>query len=198
MADWTENRSAVVVVSGPTGTGKTTLVKKILAGDPELGWSVSATTRPPREGEVDGQDYWFLSREEFDRRIAADEMAEWAESFGNLYGTPAGPLHEALNAGGVYVLDIDVQGARQIRRKVPEAVLIFIRPPDIDTLAERLRRRRSETDEEFEIRLEGARTELDCATEYDHVIVNDDLETAAKELRDLIREIKERRGDERR
>ena len=125
-------------------------------------------------------------------------MAERAESFGNLYGTPAGPLRDALNAGGVYILEIDVQGARQIRRKFPEAVLIYIRTSDIDSLVERLRKRRSETEEQFEIRLERARTELDCAGEYDHVIINDDLETAARELRDLIRQIKERRGGERR
>ncbi len=197
MTDRTESRGTIVVISGPSGAGKTTLVKRILTGDPELGWSVSVTTRPPRRGEVDGRDYWFLSREEFERRIAADDLAEWTESFGDLYGTPAAPLRDALDAGRVYILDIDVQGARQIKRKFPEAVLIFIRSPDIDTLVERLRKRRSETDEQFKIRLERARTELDCADEYDHVMVNDDLETAVTELRDLIRQIKEKRGGER-
>ena len=197
MTDRTESRGTIVVISGPSGAGKTTLVKRILTGDPELGWSVSVTTRPPRRGEVDGRDYWFLSREEFERRITADDLAEWTESFGDLYGTPAAPLRDALDAGRVYILDIDVQGARQIKRKFPEAVLIFIRSPDIDTLVERLRKRRSETDEQFKIRLERARTELDCADEYDHVMVNDDLETAVTELRDLIRQIKEKRGGER-
>ncbi|HUW57143.1 MAG TPA: guanylate kinase [Planctomycetota bacterium] len=196
MTDRTQRRGAIVVISGPSGAGKTTLVKRILGDDPELVWSVSATTRAPREDELDGRDYHFLSREAFEHIIASDDLAEWAESFDNLYGTPAGPLREGLEAGRVLILDIDVQGARQIRRKFPDAVLVFVRPPNTDALVERLRRRRSETPDQFQTRLERARSELDCADEYDHVIVNDDLEKAVRTLGGLVQEIKERRGGE--
>jgi guanylate kinase len=173
------------------------MVNRILKEDPELAYSVSATTRKPRQGEVDGRDYRFLSREEFKRRIAAGEFAEYAESFGNLYGTPAGPLREALESGHVILLDIDVQGARQIRRKFPESVLIFIQPPDLETLAERLRKRHSETDREFDARLRRVQAELDCAAEYDHVVVNDALDAAVNELHNLIELTKEKRRGER-
>jgi len=190
-------QGAIIVISGPSGSGKTTMVNRILEEDPELAYSVSATTRKPRQGEVDGRDYRFLTREEFQRRIDAGEFAEHAESFGNLYGTPAGPLREALESDRVILLDIDVQGARQIRRKFPESVLIFIRPPDIRTLMERLRKRHSETEEQFQARVKRAQAELDCADEYDCVVVNDRLERALSELRNLIGRTKERRGGER-
>jgi len=159
---------------------------------------VSATTRAPRAGERDGRDYRFLTRDEFEARIRDGAFAEHAESYGNLYGTPAAPLLEALEAGRIVVLDVDVQGARQVVRKFPDAVLVFIRAPDIDTLVERLRRRSTESKEQFQARLERARAELDCADEYDHVIVNDDLEVALGELRDVVRKTKEKpRGENR-
>lgn len=191
MAQPGQSRGAIIVFSGPSGSGKTTMLRRILDEDPDLVWSVSVTTRAPRPGEADGRDYWFLTREEFERRIEADGFAEWAESFGHLYGTPAAPLADALEKGRVLVLDIDVQGARQIREKFPDAVLVFIRPPDIDVLIQRLEKRHSETDGEFRVRVERARTELNCEGEYDEVIVNDDLDTAVQELRDLIGQIKE-------
>lgn len=190
-------RGAIIVISGPSGTGKTTLVKRVLSEDPSLVYSVSATTRAPRPGEVDGRDYRFLSRPEFERRIGAGEFAEWAESFGNLYGTPARPMREALERGDVFVLDIDVQGARQIRRSFPGAVFVIIQPPSLDALAARLGGRKTETKEQFEARLARAREELACAGEYDHAIVNDRLDDALQELRNLIRRIKEERGGER-
>jgi len=186
----------IVVISGPSGSGKTTLVQRILSDDPELVWSVSATTRAPRAGETDGRDYRFLTRETFEAHVNAGKFAEYAESYGNLYGTPAGPLREALEAGRVMILDIDVQGARQVIAKFPEAVLVFIRPPDMDTLVQRLRKRSTETEEQFAARVARARTELDSADEYHHVIVNDDLEVATGELRALIRKIKEKQGGE--
>ena len=192
MADAGHKCGAIVVIGGPSGSGKTTIVRRVLEADPDLVWSVSATTRAPRKGEIEGRDYRFLTREEFKRRSAAGEFAEWAESFGNLYGTPAAPLAEALRKGRVLVLDIDVQGARQIRAKFPEVLLVFVRPPDLDTLVERLRKRRSETEEQFRARLERARAEAGCEDEYDAVVVNDDLDTAVNELRGLINGIKER------
>ena len=193
-----DQRGAIVVISGPSGSGKTTLLGRLLVETPELVWSVSATTRAPRAGERDGRDYRFLTRDEFEARIRDGAFAEHAESYGNLYGTPAAPLLEALEAGRIVVLDVDVQGARQVVRKFPDAVLVFIRAPDIDTLVERLRRRSTESKEQFQARLERARAELDCADEYDHVIVNDDLEVALGELRDVVRKTKEKpRGENR-
>ena len=193
-----DQRGAIVVISGPSGSGKTTLLRRLLEETPELVWSVSATTRAPRAGERDGRDYRFLTRDEFEARIRDGAFAEHAESYGNLYGTPAAPLLDALEAGRIVVLDVDVQGARQVVRKFPDAVLVFIRAPDIDTLVERLRRRSTESKEQFQARLERARAELDCADEYDHVIVNDDLEVALGELRDVVRKTKEKpRGENR-
>ena len=191
-----ESRGAIVIISGPSGSGKTTLVKRLLQSDPDLVWSVSATTRLPREGEVDGSDYRFLTRPEFERRIAEGAFAEYAESYGNLYGTPAAPLAEALDGGRVMILDIDVQGARQIRMRFPEAVLVFVKVPDLNTLGERLRKRRSENEEQFKARIERARAEMDCAGEYDRVISNVDLGAATTELRDFVRQVKEARGAE--
>jgi guanylate kinase len=191
-----KHRGAIIVISGPSGSGKTTLVQRALAADPELVRSVSATTRSPRPGEVNGRNYWFLAREEFERRIAAGGFAEWAESFGNLYGTPAGPMRDALAAGRVLLLEIDVQGARQIRKAFPGAVFIFIKTPTFEVLAERLRARQTETPEQFEIRLARARQELAAADEYDHVVVNDRLDDAAGMLIDLIRQVKEERRAE--
>jgi guanylate kinase len=186
-----KNRGAIIVISGPSGSGKTTLVKRVLADDPSLVYSVSATTRAPRPGEVDGRDYWFLTREEFRRRIEAGEFAEWAETFGNYYGTPAGPMREAVDEGRVFVLEIDVAGARQIRAKFPRAVFVFIRTPDFEVLAERLRGRRTETPEQFNTRLARAQEELAAAGEYQHAIVNNRLDDAIGELKDLIRRVKE-------
>ena len=197
MACGGKETGVVIVISGPSGSGKTTMVKRVLEEDPGLVWSVSATTRKPRQGEIDGGDYWFLTREEFERRVASGAFAEYAESFGNLYGTPAGPVREALESGRTILLDIDVQGARQIRKKFPEAVLIFIRPPDIRTLKDRLRKRRSETGKQFDERVRRAQAELDCAGEYDHVVVNDVLNVAVNELRNLIQLTKEKRRGER-
>ncbi len=191
-----KRRGAIIVISGPSGSGKTTLVRRVLDDDPTLVYSVSATTRAARAGETDGRDYRFLAREEFERRIAAGEFAEWAESFGNLYGTPARPMREALERGDVFLLDIDVQGARQIRAKFPQARFVFIRPPGFEALAARLRGRRTETPEQFAARLKRAADEMAAAGEYDHVIVNDRLDDAIRELKDLIRRVKEEQGGE--
>lgn len=188
-----KTRGAIIVISGPSGSGKTTIVRRVLAEDPALVYSVSATTRPPRPGEVNGRDYWFLARGEFERRIAADDFAEHAEVFGNLYGTPAEPMRDAVAEGRVFLLDVDVQGARQIRAKFPDAVFVIIKPPSEAALAERLRGRRTETPKEFARRLEAARRELECAGEYDHAIVNNRLDDAVRELKEVIRQAKEER-----
>ncbi len=163
--------------------GKGTLIKELLERCPGLQLAVSATTREPREGEVNGRDYHFLSREDFDRRVAAGEFVEHAEYAGNRYGTLWSEL--ARPARGV-VLEIDVQGARQVRDTLLEAKLIFIEPPCLEDLARRLERRGADSPDQIERRLAAAREELAARDEFDHRIVNDDLERASRELTDLV------------
>jgi guanylate kinase len=163
--------------------GKGTLIKEPLKRCPGLQLAVSATTREPREGEVNGSEYHFLSREDFDRRVAAGEFVEHAEYAGNRYGTLWSEL--ARPARGV-VLEIDVQGARQARDTLPEAKLIFIEPPSLEDLVRRLERRGADSPDQIERRLAAAREELAARDEFDHRIVNDDLERASRELTDLV------------
>jgi guanylate kinase len=171
------DRGALFVVSGPSGVGKSTLIKRVLARLPGLGFSVSATTRAPRPGEIDGKDYHFLSRPEFDLRVGAGAFLEHATVYDQSYGTLSAPVLAAIEAGRSIVLDIDVQGARQIVSKLPEAVTIFVLPPDIGTLAGRLRARG--TDETtLERRMSQVDLQLRGAPEFEYVVVNDHLETA--------------------
>ena len=175
----------VVVISGPSGCGKSTICRR-LAQAPDVVLSVSATTRPPRTGEVDGREYRFLSREAFEERIAAGAFIEHAEVFGQYYGTPRAPLEAALRAGEWVLLDIDVQGAMQVRRACPEALLIFVAPPSIDVLAQRLRGRGTEAEDAVARRLEAAEREMEMRSQYDHVIVNDVLDEAVAAVRALL------------
>jgi guanylate kinase len=169
----------ILVITGPSGVGKGTLIKGLLELMPGLELAVSATTRKPREGEVNGVDYHFLSEEDFDRRVAAGEFVEHAEYAGNRYGTLKSELSRP--ARGI-VLEIDVQGARQVRGALPEAVLIFIEPPSFEALERRLATRASDRPEQIERRLAAARDEVAAADEFDHRIVNDDLQVALREL----------------
>lgn len=180
----------ILVVSGASGTGKTTLVKRLLAQDAELAWSVSATTRRPRPGEVDGKDYRFLSRAQFERGLQANEFAEHAESFGEFYGTPAEPLRRALAEGRVILLDIDVQGARQIRKSFPDAFLVFAMAPSEEELLRRLTGRGTEDEASRKRRLQRVREELAARNEYDRVVINDDIERAVAELKGIVAELK--------
>jgi guanylate kinase len=173
----------ILVITGPSGVGKGTLIKELLERIPGLQLAVSATTRQPREGEVNGRDYHFLSGEDFDRRVAAGEFVEHAEYAGNRYGTLRSEL--ARPARGI-VLEIDVQGARQVRDTLPEATRIFVEPPSFEDLARRLARRGADSPDQIERRLEAAREELAARDQFDHRIVNDDLERAAGELTDLV------------
>jgi guanylate kinase len=173
----------ILVITGPSGVGKGTLIKELLERIPGLQLAVSATTRQPREGEVNGRDYHFLSGEDFDRRVAAGEFVEHAEYAGNRYGTLRSEL--ARPARGI-VLEIDVQGARQVRETLPEATRIFVEPPSFEDLARRLARRGADSPDQIERRLEAAREELAARDQFDHRIVNDDLERAAGELTDLV------------
>jgi guanylate kinase len=172
----------ILVITGPSGVGKGTLIRGLLERVPGLELAVSATTRAPREGEVNGVDYHFLSAADFDRRVAENEFVEHAEYAGNRYGTLKSELKRP--ARGI-VLEIDVQGARQVREELPEAKLIFIEPPSFEALERRLAARASDRPEQIERRLAAARDELAAAGEFDHRIVNDDLEHALQELSKL-------------
>ncbi len=175
-------RSGVpVVIAAPSGTGKTTIARTLVERFDRFVFSVSATTRPPRESERDGVDYRFVSEEEFERMRVEGELIEWAEVHGYAYGTPRSAL-DAAGSGAHVVLDIDVQGAAQIRELVPNAVLIFLLPPSGSVLLARLRGRGTEATEVVIRRLKGSRGELHRARDFDHVVVNDDLERAIREV----------------
>lgn len=172
----------IFVISAPSGAGKTTLRRAALNRLPDISYSVSYTTRLPRPGEVDGRDYAFISSAEFEEGIDTGRWAEWAQVHGNYYGTSAEVLHRAVATGRDILLDIDVQGARQIRSRFSQSVTIFIMPPSLDTLVKRLQARGTDDPEAMALRLRNAREEMAQKDAYDHVIVNDRLETAVEEL----------------
>ena len=172
-----------LVISAPSGAGKSTLVRRLLREFPEFRFSVSCTTRAPREGETDGREYHFLSRQRFQELIRQGYFAEWAEVHGNLYGTPLESVEQILGSGGHMVFDIDVQGAEQLKSGLSEGVFVFILPPSVEELENRLRQRGSDEGEVIENRLAAARKELEAAPDFDYWIVNDDLEGAFDRLR---------------
>ena len=181
-------KGKVIVITGPSGVGKGTLIEQLLDRIPELELSVSATTREPRPGEVDGRDYHFLPPEEFRRRIEAGDFLEHASYSGNHYGTLREEVERRLAEGRSVVLEIEVQGARQVRDAMPEAVLIFIAPPDEAVLRKRLEGRGTDSSEAIEQRLRTAEIELGARPEFPHVIVNDDLQNASSELEMRVRD----------
>jgi guanylate kinase len=178
----------VFVITGPSGVGKGTLIERLLERVPQLELSVSATTREPRSGEADGRDYHFLTPEEFERRVETGDFLEHATYSGNRYGTLREEVESRLAEGRSVVLEIEVQGARQVRDAMPEAVQIFIAPPDPAALRERLQARGTDSPEAIEQRLRTAEIELDAKEEFPHVIVNDDLQNAASQLEKLVRD----------
>lgn len=178
----------VFVITGPSGVGKGTLIRELLESVPGLELSVSATTRGPRAGEEDGRDYHFLTREEFAERADRNDFLEHAAYSGNRYGTLRSEVERRLAAGASVVLEIEVQGARQVRAAMPEAVLVFIAPPSAETLRERLEGRGTDTPEAIDERLRTAEIELDAQQEFKHVVVNDDLVRAAEELERIVRD----------
>ena len=180
-------RGVLFVFSGPSGVGKGTLKAKLFEEFADrIAYSVSATTRGPREGEVDGKDYFFISRQEFERRVKNNEFLEHAEFAGNCYGTPRAYVEKLLDRGMNVVLEIDVQGALQVMKSMPECVSVFILPPSFEELEHRLRGRGTETEEKVRERLETAKRELPYAPQYDYQIVNGgDIEAAYQSLRDV-------------
>ncbi|AFR48897.1 MULTISPECIES: guanylate kinase [unclassified Gordonia (in: high G+C Gram-positive bacteria)] len=181
-------RGRLIVLVGPSAVGKSTVVAKVCAAVPDVYFSVSATTRDPRPGEVDGRDYHFVSAGEFDRMIAADELLEWAEIHGGLQrsGTPIAPVLAALEAGKPVLVEVDLVGARNVVARLPEAVTVFLAPPSWDELVSRLTGRATETPEAIERRLATARTEMAAQDEFDHVIVNSEVDRAADQLVSLL------------
>lgn len=176
-------RGIALVVSAPSGAGKSTLCGMLLKEFPNVHYSISCTTRYMREGEEDGKDYYFLDKKEFERRLDRGEFAEWANVHGNFYGTPIEPVLERLSAGEDVLLDVDVQGAAQIRKNLPEAVFVFILPPSMAELERRLRKRALDDEESIARRLGNARMEIQESLWYDALILNDKLDAAYGKLR---------------
>lgn len=178
-------KNVLLAVSGPSGVGKGTMVKTIIERRADVVESVSCTTRPPREGEIHGKHYFFLSREEFERRIAEDDFLEYNEHFGNYYGTPKSFVKETLKEKSV-IMEIEVVGALNAKKSFPECLLVMVVPPSVDELKKRLSGRGSETEEQIKNRLARMDYELSYKDQYDYVIVNDDLETAIADLCKII------------
>jgi guanylate kinase len=182
----TPDHGALFVVSGPSGAGKTTLVHRLLDAFPTLKFSVSATTRTPRAGEVDGKDYHFLTPEQFETKIAARAFLEHAHVYGNRYGTLAEPVHQSLAMGESILLEIDSQGATQVRAAMPEAVTVIVVPPSLEVLEQRLRARSTDTQETIARRLREADEQLASIGDFHYLVVNDDLDASSRTLAAIV------------
>jgi guanylate kinase len=179
-------RGRLIVLAGPSGVGKGAIVVRLLAALPDLDLSISATTRGPRPREDEGRHYYFVDRDHFDRMIEAGGFLEWADIFGERYGTPKEPVARALAQGRDVLVEIDVQGARQVKAADPRAYMVFVKPPSLKELERRLRTRGTETDRQVRRRLAKASDELAAEPEFDVTVVNDDLETAAREVVQIV------------
>lgn len=176
----------LIVLSAPSGAGKTSIARAVLEREPGLSFSVSATTRPRRPQETDGKDYIFLDRAAFEARVARGEFVEWEEVYGNLYGTLEAEVDRARRSGRSLLFDVDVKGALSIRRRFPDALLIFIAPPSPEVLEQRLRGRHTEEEAAIRRRLEWAAGEMQAAQQFDHVVVNEDLAAAVEQVHALV------------
>jgi guanylate kinase len=181
-----EARGILLIVSSPSGGGKGTLIRRVLKTVPNLGYSVSFTTRPPRDGEINGRDYFFISEAAFREMIDGDEFLEWAHVHAHLYGTGRAQVERELQERHDIILEIDVQGAESVKRLAPGAVGVFILPPSFEILRERLIARGSERDKDLALRLGNARSEVEHYREFDYVIINDDVERAAAQLASVV------------
>ena len=179
-------KGLLILVSGASGTGKGTVCKKILSDMPEIFYSISATTRQPRSGETDGVEYFFITREEFQTWIAEDKFLEYAEVYGNFYGTPLHKIEERRNRGENVLLEIDTQGALNVMKKVPDGIYIFLLPPSLDELKNRIENRGTETPETLERRLNAAKSEIEIGKKYQYVVVNDSIDEAVKKIKAII------------
>lgn len=176
----------LLIFSGPSGSGKDTILHKIMEKDERVVVSVSMTTRAPRTGEVDGKDYYFVTKEQFEENIEKGEMLEWAVYNGNYYGTPKAPIEKWINEGKTVILEIEVQGADKIRQQLPDVRSMFLMPPSLHVLEERLRARRTNTEEDIKRRLETAKGEIERANDYDYIIVNNQLDDAVEDCMEII------------
>lgn len=181
-----KGKGLIIVVSAPSGAGKKAVLDKVRAADPNLCYSVSATTRDPRPGEVEGRDYFFMSDETFRNKVAAGEFIEYADVHGRLYGTLKAELARLVGSGKDIVLELDTEGAGNVKRLCSDSVLIFIAPPTFDELRKRLEARGTDSPEQIEVRLETAREEMELTDMYDHIVVNDVLDQAAREVKEII------------
>jgi len=179
-------KGLLVILSAPSGAGKSTIAKQLIARGQHLDFSVSATTRKPRTGEVDGRDYYFISETEFKQKIESDAFIEWAQVHNNYYGTLYSELERMWNVGKDVLLDIDVQGGMQLRKNNVRGLFIFVAPPSLKVLEERLRGRGTDCDATIELRLNNARQEMEFQPHYDQVVINDDLERAIAEVQQII------------
>ena len=189
------DETLIIIISAPSGSGKTTVVERLLAELPRVKRSISCTTRPPRQGEQEGRDYFFVSEGDFRRKIENGEFLEWEETFGNFYGTPLEQFTGAMENGQDLILSIDVKGARQVKEKFPGAISVFIMPPSTEELESRLRKRNTDRKDQVDLRLKEARRELEAADEYDYLVVNDDLDGAVTELKSVLEAERQKRQE---
>ena len=180
------NKGGVFIVSGPSGSGKDTLLTELFKNHPEIKFSISTITRPMRAGEKEGEKYNFISRESFEKMIAEDYLLEYNSYIGNYYGTPKAPVIKAINEGCDIIIEVDVNGAASIREKLPQAVSIFIMPPSLKELKNRLSGRGTEPEEIINQRMQSALCEITRATEYDYIVINDDIATAVNDIHSII------------
>lgn len=179
-------KGLLTVISGASGTGKGTVCKKLLAEMPEMFYSISATTRQPRNGEVDGKEYFFISVEQFKSWLAEEKFLEYAEVYGNFYGTPAHKIEEYRNSGVDVLLEIDVQGALKVMEKCPDGVYIFLLPPSLEELCNRITNRGTETPDALKRRMESAKNEIALCKKYQYVVVNDSVDAAVEKIKSII------------